>query len=161
MSTNKAVVNASPFILLSKSGLLRLLPVLFDEVVMPLAVAIEIKRGEDSASDELLTARQTWLSVVKVSASSEVVAWNLGDGETEVLSFALAEEDYVALIDDRAARRCAETLQIGLMGTSGLLVLMKRRGLISSVSEELNHLHKLGLYLSEQLRNAILSEAGE
>ena len=43
--------------------------------------------------------------------------WNLGDGESEVLSFALAYPQYKAMIDDRAARSCARTLGVQTLGT--------------------------------------------
>ncbi|HCA96836.1 MAG TPA: DUF3368 domain-containing protein, partial [Cyanobacteria bacterium UBA9226] len=36
----------------------------------------------------------------------EVAAWDLGKGESAVLSFALKNSGFVAIIDDRAARRC-------------------------------------------------------
>lgn len=50
MSIENVVINASPFILLSKCGLIELLPRLFGQVFMPNSVAVEIARGNDAAS---------------------------------------------------------------------------------------------------------------
>jgi len=35
----------------------------------------------------------------------EIIAWDLGAGETEVLSWAFQNKDYEAVVDDRAARQ--------------------------------------------------------
>jgi len=68
-----------------------------------------------------------------------------------VLSFAQNNRDYTAIIDDRAARRCARVLGVAFMGTAGVLVLAKRRGLIDSVEKSLRRLQRAGLWLSEEL----------
>jgi predicted nucleic acid-binding protein len=88
--------------------------------------------------------------------------WNLGDGETEVLSWALNNKNqYRALIDDRAARNCAKTLGLSMLGTGGILVLAKRRGLIDSVGKTLIKLQDVGLYISEEIVFLLKKQAGE
>ena len=56
MKIEKAVVNASPLIILFKSGLADLLPKLFAEVVVPEAVWMEVMAGgeSDEATSQLL-----------------------------------------------------------------------------------------------------------
>ena len=41
--------------------------------------------------------------------------------------------DARVVLDDRAARNCAKSLQIRTLGTVGVILLAKRRGLIDSV----------------------------
>jgi len=65
------------------------------------------------------------------------------------------------MMDDQAARRCARILDIRTLGTGGMLVLAKRRGLIISVADCLNHLREAGLWLSDDLVTLLLKEAGE
>ena len=161
MRTEKVVINASPFILLCKSGLITLLPRLFSEICMPEAVWDEIERGGDIASYQLYDYEQTWLNRYLIDSAKEVIVWNLGDGETEVLSFAFVNKSHTALIDDRAARRCAETMNIQTLGTGGILVLAKKRGLIQSVSLELKKLTSAGLWLSNEVIEVILKQADE
>ena len=162
MPSEKAVINASPFILLCKSGLAEILPKLFTETYMPEAVSDEIIRGDDSASQELLDYRKNWLKVFPAKTVEDVLVWNLGNGETEVLSFACENKTkYTALIDDRAARKCAETLNIKTLGTGGILILAKKRGLLENVSVELKKLQSAGLWISDEIVNTILKQAGE
>ena len=162
MSIEKVVINASPFILLCKCGLIELLPQLFLEIEMPESVSEEIIRGADIASDCIYDCEKTWLSRCLAPHSKEVLAWNLGDGETEVLSVVSAnKETYTALVDDRAARKCALALGINTLGTAGILILAKKRGLIPAVLPELHKLRDAGMWLPDETFSVILNEAGE
>ncbi|MDQ3181824.1 MAG: DUF3368 domain-containing protein [Acidobacteriota bacterium] len=162
MRIEKVVINASPFILLCKSGLAELLPQLFLEICMPERVSMEIIQGSDIAAEKLFDYEDTWLIQYLVNVAEEVLVWNLGDGETDVLSFAFAnKETHTALIDDRAARKCAETLNIKTLGTGGILVLAKERGFIKNVSPELKKLQSAGLWISDEVVEIILKQANE
>lgn len=55
MRIEKVIINASPFILLSKSGLIELLPQLFTEICMPEAVMEEITADNDIATNRNFT----------------------------------------------------------------------------------------------------------
>ncbi|WP_446364101.1 DUF3368 domain-containing protein [Coleofasciculus chthonoplastes] len=47
------------------------------------------------------------------------------------------------------------------IGTGRLIILAKQRGLISSVSPRIQALQDAGLWLSDNLVNLLLSQAGE
>jgi predicted nucleic acid-binding protein len=66
-----------------------------------------------------------------------------------------------AVVDDLEARRCAETLRIATLGTGGILVLAKKRGLITSVSDGALALRKAGLRISDEVIALLISHAGE
>ena len=85
----------------------------------------------------------------------------MGAGETAVLSHALANPPFRAVIDDMDARRCAKTLGIPMLGTGGLLVLAKRRGLLNSVGEGIERLRESGLWLSDKIIQILKTQAGE
>jgi len=158
----RVVINASPLIILFRSRLDRLLPGLFDEIYITEAVWSEVTRGEhmDAAVPSLTNAE--WAKKVRVPViSPRVAAWDLGIGESEVLSFAMEHPKFRAMVDDKAARRCAKTLEIQTLGTGGMLVIAKRRGLIKSVAGALDNLQEAGLWLSDDLVNLFLKEAGE
>lgn len=162
MRIEKVAINASPFILLCKSDLIELLPELFSEVCMPERVSMEIISGNDIATEKLYDYEKTWLKQYLVNLSEEVLVWNPGDGETDVLSLAYAnKETHTALVDDRAARKCAETLNIKTLGTGGILVLAKKRGLINSVGESVKKLQNVGLYISDEIIELLKKQAGE
>jgi predicted nucleic acid-binding protein len=158
----KVVANASPLIILFKGGLADLLPKLFTEIVVPNGVCDEISAGGPSDSAATALTETPWIHRIEINAvAPEVLIWNLGVGESEVLTFALADESYVAMIDDRAARNCARTLGIQAVGTGGALVLAKRRGLIPSVSVALQQLLDAGLWLSDEIVTLLRTQAGE
>ncbi len=160
MSIDAVVINASPLITLFRSGQAELLPQLFNRIVVPEAVWQEVtNEREDAAAIGLMS--QTWPVREKVSISPRVQAWNLGKGETAVLSYALSHPPIRAVIDDMDARRGAQALGIPLFGTGGLLLLAKRCGLLMSVTEGLNKLRDAGLWLSEDIVRLIKSQAGE
>ena len=82
------MLNAFPLIVLARIGQADLFAGLADEIVVPQSVAEEIQAGPpDDRAKQLLAGGA--FRTVKVPASlPEVVAWDLGAGETAVLSFA-------------------------------------------------------------------------
>ncbi|MCS7030138.1 MAG: DUF3368 domain-containing protein [Gloeomargarita sp. SKYG116] len=154
------MVDASPLILLFKSGQADLLPRLFEEIVIPQAVYEEVTVMEkDVVAIQLPTV--TWYKQIVVPAEPQIISWELGAGESAVLSFALTHADYYVMIDDAAARRCAKALGIRTLGTVGAFILAKRRGLIESVGERLELVQKAGIWLSDELILLAKQEAGE
>jgi predicted nucleic acid-binding protein len=79
---------------------------------------------------------------------ASVISWDLGEGESAVLSYALKNSEYWAVIDDREARKCAITLSCRFTGTVGVIFLAKKRGVIS-VKDSLLQLQNAGLWLSQ------------
>lgn len=160
MLISQVVVNASPLIVLFKSNQAELLPQLFESIIIPHAVydeVIDIK--SDAAATQLQNVN--WYSLADVQIESAIIPWDLGAGESAVLSFALTNLNYRAIVDDAAARRCANALGIPTLGTGGAIVLAKRRGLIKSVSDCLKQLQDSGLWLSEEVINLLKQQAGE
>ena len=161
MRIDSVVINASPLITLFRSGQAELLPLLFKYIVVPEAVWREVVQDEldDPAARQL--GRQTWPVREAVIDSPRVAIWALGAGETAVLSHALANPPLRAVIDDMDARRCAQTLGIPMLGTGGLLVLAKRRGLLSSVGEAIEKLRHSGLWMSDDIVRILKAQASE
>jgi predicted nucleic acid-binding protein len=161
MRIDAVVINASPLITLFRSGQADLLPRLFSHIVVPEAVWQEVvlDEWEDTAAREL--SKQSWPVREEVVCSPRVAAWELGAGETAVLSHALSNPPLRAVIDDMDARRCAKTLNIPMLGTGGLLVLAKRRGLLLSVAEGIAKLRDSGLWLSDDIVRVLKTQAGE
>ena len=161
MRIDAVVVDASPLIVLFRSQQANLLPCLFTDIIVPDPVWEEVVAGgyDDTAATGL--ASQSWATREQVAVSPRVAAWNLGAGETSVLSYALHHRSLRAVIDDADARRCARTLGVAVLGTGGLLVLAKRRGLISSVTEGVERLRDAGLWLTDELASQLKDYAGE
>jgi len=102
-----------------------------------------------------------WARSIEVAIHPSIATWDLGAGESTALSFALKNPSYRAMVDDTAARRCAQTLGISTLGTGGAIVLAKQRGLIESVGNRLQLLRDSGLWLSEEVFNLLKQKADE
>jgi len=148
MPIEKVVINSSPLICLFKSNLQNLIPELFSEIIVPGAVIDEVT-GEPSRA---ISLEFEWIKKQSaISLEPLVASWDLGRGESEVLSFAYQNPTFWAIIDDREAARCAKSLSINHTGTIGVIVLAHRRGLISSLKENLKKLQNAGLWVSDKL----------
>ncbi len=90
-----------------------------------------------------------------------VASWDLGLGESQVLSQAIECADYEAIIDDLAARKAAKILRVPVRGTLAVVVLAKQLGYVVSVREELENLVQVGLRVSPALLQQVLVLAGE
>lgn len=151
-------VNASPLIALGRIGLLGLLSSLAAGIVVPEAVATEVKRVADEAGAFL---HGKSFSVERVDPHPLVVSWGLGAGETAVLSLAKRHRNYVAVLDDLTARRCASALRIPTRGALGVILLAKSRGISPSARSVMRELQSVGLYLSPELVADALALTGE
>lgn len=118
MRIEHVVVDASPLIVLFKSGLAGLLPGLFSEVIVPLPVRREVEaHGKvDAASTGLANAG--WATIVDDLPIPPLnAAWDLGAGESSVLAHAMRQHGRWAILDDRAARTCARALRVRTRGS--------------------------------------------
>ena len=84
-----AVLNASPLIIMASAGYLDVVPNLLSPVVIPRAVAEEIKAGPADDAAVRFLAQPSWLSVIDLApALSHLGTRHLGQGESEVLEYA-------------------------------------------------------------------------
>lgn len=157
----RAVINASPLILLARGGHLGLLRAFANEIWVPEAVAVEIRQlGSGDVTSRALMATD-WLVVKPVPAISVAIAeWRLGAGESATLALALTH-GLDAIIDDLAGRKCAESLGVPLRGTLGIVLAAKRRGLIPAARPIIEDLVSAGLYLSRRVIDDALLRVGE
>jgi predicted nucleic acid-binding protein len=90
-----------------------------------------------------------------------VLAWDLGAGESQVLSMALAYNNATVVLDDLPARRCAQTLNVPVIGTLGIILRAKRVGLITAARPLFEELLRTGMYIDPNVVNQALAEVGE
>lgn len=158
----RPAVNASPLIYLAHGGYLDLLRLAGENVVVPLAVANEIRRrGPDDPTARAI-ANTPWLHETGTPPiPAPILAWDLGDGESSVLAWALAHPGTLAIVDDLAARRCAAAVRIPVRGTLGLVLLAKQQGRVASARAVLMRLRHAGMYLADDVLNPALAMVGE
>lgn len=158
----RPAINASPLILLTKGGLLELLQLISEEVIVPAKVAMEIQQYGETDVTSRAIAQTDWLIVVETPPVPELIqSWDLGLGESSVLTWAYFNPGTEVIVDDLAARRCAKTLEIPVRGTLGLVLIAKQRGSIPAARPVLEQLRLAGMYLSNQVMNQALALVGE
>ena len=92
----------------------------------------------------------------------ELLAWDLGSGETAVLSLAIAEQQWTVILDDAAARKCAYSFSLPVKGTLAIVLTAKQLGLISSAAQVIQALIGIGFRLDDHtIQEALVRTVGE
>jgi len=158
----KWVINASPIIALARVGQVELLSRLPQQSILPQAVKEELFHAPEGDPARQAVESGLFEIVETPAPPHEILAWDLGKGETAVLSYALSSPDWVAVLDDNAARRCARSLSITLIGTLSVVILAKQYGLIESAARVLQALRSNEFRLDDKvIRNALKRTVGE
>jgi predicted nucleic acid-binding protein len=157
-----AYINASPIIFLSQAGLLDMLRLVATEIRLTASVEQEIRKKPASDLAVKAVSDMRWFIRVTDPIIPPVVAdWGLGPGESSVLAACLCNPEGPAILDDLAARRCANTLGIPLTGTLGLVLKAKQGGHIPAAEPVIRSLKVHGMYLSEKTIIRALAMVGE
>ncbi len=156
------IVNSSPVIALGRVSQIELITRLPQRVVIPQAVKEELLNAPMGDSARAAIESGLFEIIETPPPPPEILAWDLGKGETAVLSYALSAPDWVATLDDGAARRCARSLSIRLTGTLSVVILAKQHGLIESAAQVLRALQNNEFRLDDDvIREALSKTVGE
>ena len=137
------VLDASPIILLGKADLLKTVSSLAKAWIIPEGVIREVEAKRPI--EAYLSGISYSSEVVKENVSKinpSIAAWDLGRGESEVLTLALEKPGTGVVLDDLQARKCATLFDIPLIGSLGLILLAKRKGLLHLAKPEIERLIK-------------------
>lgn len=158
----RRVSNASPAIFLAKLDRLELLRLGVDEVLIPTEVLAEIRAKQDDVTQHLEKHLNTWLRECQlVQREAAQLLIDLDEGERAAIAQALQEQAISIATDDMAARRLARRLGLEPIGTVGLLLAAKKRGMLQSLQAEIGRLKALGFWIADDLVRQALHEAGE
>jgi hypothetical protein len=141
-----AIVDTSVLIALEKINLLDILCKIYDEIILPEAVINEFGAlGIDCYSANKVNSPLVNLLVNEL---------NLGRGESEAIALA-REKGIRIIVDDLKARKAAETLELIVTGTIGILIKAENMALIESAYDKAKELRDKGFYVSDQLLDEI------
>ena len=90
-----------------------------------------------------------------------VAGWDLGGGESEVITVALSQPGTGTVLDDSQARKCAKLLNIPLIGSLGLILRARRENLIPLAKPAIERLISVGLYIDPKTIAEVLAIDGE
>ena len=153
---SEVVSDASPLIVLAKAQLLDLIPKLFDRVLIPEAVLGEIQNGPADDPMRRLLPSSNWLVTVRLDAPlPSDTSPRLGGGEAAVLEYSRTHGNLPVVIDDRAARRRAQSLGLKVYGTLSLIAMAAAQGHTASFTAAVQQLKAAGLYVSDDVIDAV------
>ncbi len=144
-SEMRAVSNAGPLIHLTKIGRLRILGNIFDEVIIPQTVKVEVvdKGKERGEPDAFLIEDTEWTRVAEDPPQAGELAERAGIHRGEACTILLARSlNIPVLLDDSDARKFALGFGVVVVGSIGLIMKAVKMGLIAR-DEGLKDLEKL------------------
>ena len=156
----KVVSNTSPISELAKIGRLDILQSLFETIVIPDEVRIELHRHPRRP----LISPLAWIISEAVDPNSVRALrqkTGLGSGESAAIVLAIKQNADLLLLDDLDARRYAYSLSLPLVGTVGVLLRAKSVGVIHALHPILDLLRNAGARISDSLYRDALTRAGE
>ena len=157
------VADSTALIYLAAISKFDLLQALYGQILIPTAVYEEVATQGAGRWGSSETAAATWIDYRPVADPAKLlgVPPRLNGGEKEVI--ALAEEVHADLVIMDEARGRQELIKRGItfMGTVGVLMVAKQRGLIAELKPELDQLRVHGFHLSERVYRACLLSVGE
>ncbi|OAV42611.1 DUF3368 domain-containing protein [Lewinella sp. 4G2] len=146
------IADSSPIIALIGIQRLDLLRDLFDTVIIT-----DVVRGE------IYHSLPDWIQVETNYSKTlyESFRERLDAGEASALAIASDIDDARLIIDEIKGRKQAASLSISFIGTIGLVILAKQRGLIKNGKDVLQDLVDDGFWLSDTLFEKALLAMGE
>lgn len=154
------VADASPLVALALCESLNILDQLFGEIKVAHAVYSEVSVSGKPKADILEEYLQA--KVVDVDLSKLVIGGTFLDtGEiSSMMLYKHLKADYL-LIDEQVGRRIAKLNQIKVIGSLGVLIEAKNKGLISSIRPHVETFKSSKLYFSQYLLDHALKMTNE
>ncbi len=157
------VSDTSPIRALAHLEQLQLLSRLFDQVLIPPAVADELERPK-STLPPLSLDPYRFVRVQSPVDQSLVIRLqhDLDAGESQAIALALEVGAELLLIDERAGRSIAAREGLLTMGAVGVLLRAKSAGLVPAIKPLIDRLEsELHFFVARSLRDEALRSAGE
>jgi predicted nucleic acid-binding protein len=138
------VSDTSPLSHLAKVAQLSLLHQLYDTVIIPDAVANELKKADAEEREIAELLALSWIRIYQVQnrvlVEELVNEADLDEGEAEAIVLVIEVKAQRLLIDERLGRREAKKRGVAVVGVLGILVAAKTEGLIVAVKPILDDL---------------------
>jgi hypothetical protein len=158
----KVVSDASPVILFARAGFLPLFEGLFGKILVSEEVYQEMTAPEKSGTEEIRRAKS--IKRKRLKNPNRLLAfksYGVSQADTTVISLAIEQEADLVIIDDKRLRRLAKEMGLPVVGSGGILLQAKRKGIITEVKDKLDFIIGYGARIAEPLYHQILKSAGE
>lgn len=145
------ISDTSCLIALSKIEKLELLRDLYHEIIITNDVYQEF--------DDLIP---NWITIaeVKNKRKQEIIEERLDKGESSSIALALELRNATLIIDEIKGRKIAQSLNIDIIGTIGIILLAHKKGLVPDVTTLILRLVNNGFIISDALIDKIIEKKG-
>ena len=149
--------DSSALVALATMDRLELLEEIFDTIYVPQAVYEEVSISYKPQSVKL----KKFLANKVVTVTLDISKMGLGQGELEAIALYKNKNADFLLIDDRRAKNFAKLNGLNIIGSLGVMILAKDRGLLLTIRDDLEKLVESSLFISQSLIDRVLEEVGE
>ena len=157
----KVISNTTPLISLLKINRLGLLQEIYETIIVPKAVFIEIEKGKDKPYYTDIS-QLDWIDIQEIKDKKALsYFFDLDAGEAEVIVLASEIEADLVIIDETLGRRFAKHAGLKVTGTIGILIKAKELGLVEKMAPLLDDMQKKGIWISNKLKEKILAIVNE
>jgi predicted nucleic acid-binding protein len=121
---------------------------------------LEIQQGAKS-KNEFEVLRNAPFSIVSVTIDPRVSSWDLGVGESQVISYSLAHKKCRPILDDAEAKNCCFSNGLTPLGTGTILILAKNAGLVPAIRPILNDMRENGYWIAPAVIDMLCKKVSE
>lgn len=155
------IADSSPLIALAIINKLHLLSDIFQEIIVPFSVHQEIAQSDKKFSSLLQEWTKPFIKKCNNTDAFNAYQLSLGKGESEAIVLSKEFKESILLLDDKKGRKVAKLENQKVIGTIGILILAKEKGLISEIRSSLNLFEEHDIHLSKSLIERALEISGE
>jgi len=149
---NIVITDTSCLILLEKIGGF--------EILQPLSTTVtttpEIK-------EEFGINLPSWIKIATVKDISlvEVLKEIVDPGEASAIALAIETANSLVIVDDLKGRKLAKRMNLNVMGTLGMLLKAKQRGVIPLIKPYIDRIQETDFRISQEIIDYVIEQAGE
>ncbi len=142
---------------------LYLLKDIYEKIIIPQEVYNELMELEEFGFSMSFLIESDWISIETPQNTNLIqnLSRDLDLGEVQAIVLAIEKTNSFLLIDEKQGRSEAERLNIPIIGTLGVLLIAKERGMITEIEPSLEKLREIGFWISDNLYNYVLRRANE
>ncbi|MEM6345292.1 MAG: DUF3368 domain-containing protein [Bacteroidota bacterium] len=152
MSDPIIIADASPLIALEDIGELDILHRLYGEILIT-----------DLVRNEIHASLPPWIKISDEydPQQKQLLELELDAGEASAIALAIAKQPKRLIIDEIKGRSVAKRLGLSVIGTLGIIILAKEKGVIQSGKLILQKLEQHGFWISAKLKQQIIKRLKE
>jgi uncharacterized protein len=158
------VSDTSPLIALARIGRLKLLATLYNRVLIPAEVQLEVTAGGGDLRGTSEIRNAGWIEVISAKSVPDPklaqACHSLGAGERGAIYLAKSLRADLVLLDERKARRVAREACLSVVGCLGILEAAARRGLVADLRQAYIDLLRQGIRFDVSLLQQSLARFG-